>query len=112
MLRNQLGRRNLNDFQRNEIALKYQEVISKQMKERMRLSEGRGKKADQMIIPTTQRKELAKIAGTSEGSIYRSKTIIEKGTPEQIERARKGGKNNSITAIANEIMSTNQETRI
>lgn len=95
MLRNQLGRRNLNDFQRNEIALKYQEVIAKQMKERMKLSEGRGKKRDDQknrpfSEPSTQRKEMAKIAGTSEGSIQRSKLILEKGTQEQIDRARKG----------------------
>lgn len=52
---------------------------------------------------TTKRKELAKIAGTSEGSIQRSKLILEKGTPEQIERAEKGGKGNSMSAIAKEI---------
>ena len=40
------------------------------------------------IQPTTLRKELAKIAG----SVQRSKLILDKGTPEQIERARKGGK--------------------
>ena len=36
MLRNQLGRRNLNDFQRNEVALKFQDLIAQQMKERQR----------------------------------------------------------------------------
>lgn len=108
MLQNQLGRRNLNDFQRNEVALKFQDIISAQMKERQRLSEGRGKKrSDQMNIPfsepSTQRKELAKIAGTSEGSIQRTRKILNKGTPEQIERARKGGKGNNINAIVKEI---------
>lgn len=49
-----------------QVALKYQDVIAKQMKDRMKLSEGRGKKReDQMVIPfsepTNQRKELAKI---------------------------------------------------
>lgn len=113
MLKNQLGRRNLTDFQRNEVSLKYEEVIAEQMKQRM--SNGGGDKKsekakigyDQMnhpdFQPTTRRKELAKIAGTSEGSIQRSKLILEKGTPEQIDRARKGGEGNSITAIANEI---------
>lgn len=60
----------------------------------MRLSEGRGnKRSDQMDIPfsepTSKRKELAKIANTSEGSIQRTKYILENGTEEQIERARK-----------------------
>lgn len=112
MLKNQLGRRNLTDFQRNEVSLKYEEVIAEQMKRRM--SE-RGKIGAEItnngvrpiepppIKPTSKRKELAKIAGTSEGSIQRSKLILEKGTPEQIYRARKGGEGNSITAIANEI---------
>lgn len=113
MLKNQLGRRNLTDFQRNEVSLKYEEVIAEQMKERQRKAGGdkvsvKAKTAvDQMNHSgqdkTTRRKELAKIAGTSEGSIQRSKLILEKGTPEQIDRARKGGEGNSITAIANEI---------
>ena len=114
MLKNQLGRRNLTDFQRNEVSLKYEKVIAEQMKEKqlsglkkgnvspLRPNEPNGES-------TTKRKELAKIAGTSEGSIQRSKLIIEKGTPEQIERARKGGEGNSITAIANEIKSVEKK---
>lgn len=113
MLRNQLGRRNLNDFQRNEVALKYEQIIAEQMKQRQ--SEAGGDKVskkcetavDQMNHSaqekTSKRKELAKIAGTSEGSIQRSKLILEKGTPEQISRAREGGAGNTVSAIANEI---------
>lgn len=101
MLRNQLGRRNLNDFQRNEVALKFQNVIAAQMKERMKengkqqadlLHKGKGRPIGRPLEKTEKRKELAKIAGTSEGSIQRSKKILDEGTPEQIERARKGGK--------------------
>lgn len=113
ILRNQLGRRNLTDFQRNKVALKYEEVIAEQMKERQRKAGGdkvsvKAKTAvDQMNHSgqdkTTRRKELAKIAGTSEGSIQRSKLILEKGTPEQIERAEKGGRGNSMSAIVKEI---------
>lgn len=119
MLRNQLGRRNLNDFQRNEIALKYQEVIAEEMKKRQ--AEYHGNQYQKMDIrpdgqkskkePTTQRKEMAKIAGTSEGSIQRSKLIIEKGTQEQIDRARKGGKGNSVTAISKEINKSIKEEK-
>ena len=79
--------------------MKYQGVIAKRMKERQAEYHGNqyqkvdlrpdGQKSK--LEPTTQRKELAKIAGTSEGSIQRSKLILEKGTQEQIERARKGG---------------------
>lgn len=34
ILRNQLGRRNLTDFHRNEIALKYEEIVKRRAKER------------------------------------------------------------------------------
>lgn len=111
ILRNQLGRRNLTDFQRNKVALKYEEVIAEQMKERQATSTGgknpqlktKWSEAEKRPENTTRRKELAKIAGTSEGSIQRTKLILEKGTPEQIERAEKGGKGNSMSAIAKEI---------
>lgn len=113
ILSHQLGRRNLNDFQRNEVALKYEKVIAERMRERQ-IENGK-KRSDEMHNPrsgpfepllenkTSKRKELAKIAGTSEGSIQRSKLIIEHGTQEQIDRARKGGAGNSVSAIANEI---------
>lgn len=109
ILRNQLGRRNLNDFQRNQIALKYEAVIAERMKERQVAGLKTGEKIPfrpnepNGNEPTTKRKELAKIAGTSEGSIQRTKLIIDKGTPEQIARAEKGGKGNSMSAIAKEI---------
>jgi len=41
---NQIGRRNLNKFQRTELALKLKDIISKEAKERQRHSKGRGKK--------------------------------------------------------------------
>lgn len=110
MLQNQLGRRNLNDFQRNEIALRFQNIIAAQMKEKQK--EGQSKFCGNQYKKvesrptgpnTNQRKEMAKIAGTSEGSVQRTKLILEKGTSEQIERARKGGKGNTVSSIAGEI---------
>ena len=112
ILRNQLGRRNLTDFQRNKIALKYEAVIAKRMKERQSAAGGDKRSVNAKNIAsdhlvnsdkTTKRAELAKIAGTSQGSIQRTKLILDKGTPEQIERAEKGGKGNSVSAIAKEI---------
>ena len=86
------------------------DVIAKRMKERQ--SEYYGNQYSKVDLRpngqkskmehTTRRAELAKIAGTSQGSIQRSKLILEKGTPEQIERARKGGAGNSVSAIAKE----------
>lgn len=96
MLGVQLGRRNLTDFMKNEIALKYEDLIAKRMKERMSeqgkvgaiiTNNGGGSNDHTPINPTTSRKELSKIAGTSEASIQRSKLILQKGTPEQIQWA-------------------------
>ena len=97
ILMNQLARRNLTDFQKNVIALKYEQMIARQMKERQIASGreyGKGIGDDQLIHTysdkTSTRKELAKIAGTSEASIQRTKMILDKGTPKQIEQVRKG----------------------
>lgn len=93
ILMNQLSRRNLTGFQKNEIALKYEKVIAKQMKKRQGERNDLKEHSDQLVKklnPTSTRKELARIAGTSEGSILRTKTILDKGTPEQIERLRNG----------------------
>ena len=88
-MQNQLGRRNLTDFQKNEIALRYEDVIAKRMKERQSEYYGNqySSKVDlgsngqkSKMEHTTRRAELAKIAGTSQGSIQRSKLIFEKGT--------------------------------
>lgn len=109
MLRNQLGRRNLNDYQRNVIALRYEEVIAEQMKKRMSemgkvgasiTNNGVRPNEPTLKESTTKRKELSKIAGTSEGSIQRTKLILEKGSEEQKERAMKG---EPISKIAKEI---------
>lgn len=92
----QLGRRNLTDFQKNEIALRYEDVIAKRMKERQSTSTGGSNpqlktKWSEAEKPehTTRRAELAKIAGTSQGSIQRSKLILEKGTQEHEPRVNK-----------------------
>lgn len=130
ILRNQLGRRNLTDFQRNRIALKYEDIIAKRMKERQRQAGkefGRGKDnrlalidaneenksnkeqdkigSDQLVrtYGGTTREEVAKIAGTSQGSVQRTKKILEKGTPEQIKRAEQGGRGNGQSTIVKEI---------
>lgn len=111
ILVHQLGRRNLTDLQRIKIALRYKEVIAERMKEKQAEGQEKGRRTrysglrpiDHKPEHTTQRKELAKIAGVSEGNVYRAKTILEKGTPEQIERAEKGGKGNSVNAVYKEV---------
>lgn len=53
--------------------------------------------------PVNVREEMAKIAGVSPRKYADMKRIMDKGTPEQIERMDKGGKGNSVSAIAQEI---------
>lgn len=109
ILENQLGRRNLTDFGRNEIALRYKDVIAKRAKERQRLSEGQGvvkvRPNDQTLNDTTinTRTEIAKIAGTNDSSVKRTEFILKNGTEEEIGRARDGGTGNSQGAIYREI---------
>ena len=113
ILENQLGRRNLSDFARNEVALKYKEVIARKAKERQqaaggdKVSEsaksgfGHLTKSGENSINT--RTEIAKIAGTNDSSVKRTEYILKNGTEEEIDRARKGGKGNSQGTIFREI---------
>ena len=111
ILENQLGRRNLTDFGRNEIALRYKAVIARKAKENQ--SEG-GKVGasktngvwsnDQKPTdPVNTREEIAKIAGTNGSSVRRTEFILKNGTTEEIDRARQGGKGNSQGTITEEI---------
>lgn len=115
ILRNQLGRRNLNDFQRNRIALRYEEVIKEKMKKRQgaRNDLKHSGPPDQNVKsePASTREEIAKIAGTSEASVARTKRILEHGTPEQIARAEAGGKGNGLRAITDEIREAQTEPK-
>lgn len=130
ILKHQLGRRNLTDFERNEVALRYKEIISNKMNRRMATSTGGVKpqpiqkslestetielehkdgtvsgEAKKIDLPkkTTTRAELAKIAGTSERSVSQSEFILKNGSEEQKQRARRGGKGNTLNAITREI---------
>ena len=120
MFENQKGRRNLTDFAMNEMAMKREKFIREEMKKRQsmaggdKVSEKAKSGSDQMVISgqsSTTRKELAKLANTSEGSIQRTKYILEHGTEEQISRARQGGNGNSIGAIEREIKEANEEKK-
>lgn len=113
MFENQKGRRNLTDFAMNEMAMKREKFIREEMKKRQG-ERNDLKHSDQMVEKlesTSTRKELAKLANTSEGSIQRTKYILEHGTEEQISRARQGGNGNSIGTIEREIREANEEKK-
>lgn len=121
ILRTQLGRRNLSDFHKNKIALQYKDILAKKAKERQgtrtdlvaqdKTFASNGAKVERIDRNNRTDAQLGTIAGTSESSIRRTRTILEKGTPEQIERAEKGGKGNSINAIAQEIRQSEKGTQ-
>ena len=98
---NQFGRRNLQNFVRAELALKLKPIIQKKAKENQIQSGGAVPQKSAKPIET--RNELAKAAGVSHDTIDKVEKILKKGTPEQIQRARQGGKGNSVNAIYQEI---------
>lgn len=109
---NQFGRRNLTTYQRSELALKLKPIIEAKAKERQ------GSRTDLNIVqksaPSEQgktRDELAKLAGVSHDTIDKSAVIQRDGTTEQIERARIGGKGNSVSAIYNEIKGISKDKK-
>lgn len=113
IIRNQFGRRNLSLAQRSELAMKLKPAIQKKAKE------NQGRRND-INFPQNSNKsrpidtydELAKIAGVSSDTIRKTEKIMNKGTPEQIERARKGGKGNSVNAIYNEVTGKTKPAKV
>ncbi len=106
IIQNQVGRRNLSAFQRGELAIVLKPIIEKKAKAHQ------GQRTDLNICQNSDKsvsenidtkKELAKIAGVSHDTIHKTEVIKKEGTEEQVERARKGGKGNSINAVYNEI---------
>ena len=82
----------LSDFQRTEIALRYEEVIKKKAKERQLSGLKKGQNVPLVSMEHNgenhkTRDEIAKIAGTSGATVMRTKFILENGTDEQKERA-------------------------
>lgn len=56
--------------------------------------------------------ELSKLAGVSRDTIRKAEKIIVEGNDEQKERARTGGKGNTVNAIFNEIVNAGENSRI
>ncbi len=105
IIRNQFGRRNLLPFQRSELALKLSPIISARAKENMIATQNN--KAGAAMQKTAEqidtREALAKIAGVSHDTISKASVIKNRGTTEQITRARQGGTGNTVRAIYSEI---------
>lgn len=101
IIKNQFGRRNLQNFVRCELALRLKPIIQAKAKENLASHTEQGYQKSEKAVHTL--KEVAKAAGVSHDTIDKTEKILEKGTPEQINRARQGGKGNSVNAIFKEV---------
>lgn len=122
IIEKQFGRRNLLPFQRSELALKMKNVIQAKAKKNLSANGGDKKsvaaksdsqKSDEAIFePMRTDEELSKLAGVSRDTIRKAEKIIVEGNDEQKERARTGGKGNTVNAIFNEIVNAGEASRI
>jgi DNA-binding XRE family transcriptional regulator len=94
IVQNQLGRRNITDFVRGELALRAKPIIEARAKAKQATSTGGAipqlmqKSAE--AAPVTTRAELAKAAGVSHDTIRKVEKIRETATPEVLASVRSG----------------------
>ena len=95
IIENQLGRRNLNDYQKIEISIRYEEIIRKDSKERQKR-----KKRDFVQSEMTEQKRgkttreiISKMIGVSNGNYYMGKKLAEDADEETKRQLRNGGTN-------------------
>ena len=118
IIEKQFGRRNLLPFQRSELAMKMKNVIQAKAKEKQEANLKQNitvsQKSDERYIKNPMRtdEELSKLARVSRDTIRKAEKIIVEGNDEQKERARTGGKGNTVNAIFNEIVNAGENSRI
>lgn len=88
MIRNQFGRRNLNNYQRSILALQLEDVFKIKAKENQGYRNDICQNSDKSTIDS--KKELAKIADVSHDTIMRVKAIEAKAPEEVKEKLRTG----------------------
>ena len=86
IMKNQLSRRNLNDFQRIEITHKCEDAVKAKAKERMLM----GKSIDPMVKLSqgTSRDELGSMAGVSGSTYERAVAVVEEAPAPVVEAVR------------------------
>lgn len=97
IIRNQFGRRNINDYQRSLLAVQLKDIISAKAKENQSIRKGSQPgatpKNSAELKPIETRQEIAKIAGVSHDTIHKVEKI-ETAAPSPIKEA---AKNNVIS---------------
>jgi hypothetical protein len=88
MITNQIGKRNLNDYQRSVMVLKLEELLKPVAKaQQIRKPESVLPISEKQIAPINTQKEIAKVAHVSHDTIAKVKVIEAKATPEQKQTA-------------------------
>lgn len=103
IVHNQLGRRNLNNFTRIELALQLEPQLRALAKENQR----KGSQHVGKAIHTD--KEVGKLAGVSDETVRRVRFILKLGSPIQIAQAREGRR--SISALFRTLSKIPSEAR-
>ena len=111
VIRNQLGRRNIPNYVRAELALKLKPVIAEKAKENVLAAQNNSaasahQKSDKQI---NTNKELAKAAGVSHDTIHKVEKI-QKEAPEETKEALRRGEL-SINAVYSGIVAAENETK-
>tara|TARA_R110000822_G_scaffold219954_2_gene354041 strand:+ start:380 stop:1075 length:696 start_codon:yes stop_codon:yes gene_type:complete len=100
IIRNQLGRRNLESIDRVRLALELEPMLRAKAKEQQGARNDIVQKSSQ-CKPTKTREELAKIAGVSHDTVSKAKAVLESGNEELIEEVRV--KEKSLNQAAKEV---------
>ena len=109
IINHQLSRRNLKKSELVQAYSKFEEEKAKEAKARKAKGDNQHTKSHSSNLnegsaePIRTAAEVAKKIGVSENTYRDMKTIVEKGSHEQIARMDKGGKGNGVSAIAKEI---------
>ncbi|MBQ8616449.1 MAG: hypothetical protein IKK34_01650 [Clostridia bacterium] len=90
MLRNQLGRRNLNSYQRGELALKFEPLIASASKKRMLAGKAIDPPQNSAEGSGETRHQIAKIAGVSHDTIKKVKKLSESADEKTKGKLRRG----------------------
>ncbi len=118
MIRNQLGRRNLPNYERARLALQLKPLLAEEAKKRQGEYHGnqhdglsqKSVEVQEQRKPIDVQKELAKIAGVSHDTIHKVDVIEQKAPDEVKEKLRKGEV--SVNKAYNTIRETeHKETR-
>lgn len=93
MIDNQLARRNVNDYQRSVLALKKEDLLKAAAAEKQKKGVSQNEDLSTNLSKGSAmdtRRDLAKAAGVSEGTLAKVKKIEKSGVPELVEKARSG----------------------